>query len=65
MVVEAANWPARVAILTDGTTVPVTHLFDADGDETSDTSEAVSFVAGEGDLWFSGLCADYEAVETH
>lgn len=53
---------SRLALLNDGTTVPITNLFDADGDETDDPDLAVSFVAGEADRWFTGLCADYEEV---
>lgn len=62
---SAANWFTRFAILSDGSTVPVTNLFDGDGEETNDPDQAVTFVAGDGDRWFAGLCADYEEVRTH
>lgn len=65
MTVEAANWFTRLAVLSDGAAVPVTNLFDADGEETEDPDEAVTFVAGEGGRWFTGQCADYERVPTH
>ena len=62
MSVNAAKWFSRVALLDDGTTVPITNLLDEFGDETDDPDEAVTFVAGDGERWFSGLCADYDEV---
>ena len=47
MSVTAAQWFSRVALLDDGTTVPITNLLDEFGDETDDPDEAVTFVAGE------------------
>lgn len=61
----AINRFGMVALLDDGTTVPITNLFDADGEETDDPDEAVTFVAGEGDRWFTGECADYAEVSVH
>jgi len=60
--VDAINAFTRFAVLNDGTTVPVTGLYDADGEETNDPDQAVTFVAGEGDRWFSGLCSEFEEV---
>lgn len=60
--IPAINIFSRFALLDDGTIVPVTNLFDADGDETNDPDEAVVFVAGEGDRWFTGCCDDYAEV---
>lgn len=60
---EAIKVFSRLALLSDGTTVPITNLFDGDGDETDDPDEAVSFVAGDGDRWFTGLVSDYAEVE--
>lgn len=64
MAINAVKALSRLALLSDGTTVPITNLLDADGDETDDPNEAVSFVAGEGDRWFTGLCADFEEMTT-
>lgn len=52
----------RYAVLEDGTMLPITNLFDIDGDETDDPDEAVSFVAGEGGVWVSGSCDDFPEV---
>ncbi len=60
--IPAINWTQRFALLSDGSTVPVTNLFTIDGEETDDPDEAFSFVAGSGDQWFSGRCDDYEEV---
>lgn len=57
---EAIKLFSRVALLSDGTTVPITNLYDEEGDETDAPDEAVSFVAGDGDRWLSGLVNDYE-----
>lgn len=58
--VEAVNVGRRIALLTDGRTVPITNLLDGDGDETDDPAEAVAFVAGADDQWFAAQLADYE-----
>jgi len=60
--VDAIKRLSRVALLSDGSTVPIVALFDCDGEETDDPDEAVAFTAGEPGRWFSGLCADYEEV---
>lgn len=62
--VQAINLGRRIALLNDGSTVPVTNLLDADGDETEAPAEAVGFVAGEGRTWFAGRVADYEGVNS-
>ena len=65
MRVVAVKLAARVALLSDGSTVPVVMLLDDEGDETDITHDAVSFVAGEGSLWFAERCGDYEQAEAH
>ena len=60
--IASTKWASRVALLSDGTTVPITNLLDEFGDETDDPDEAVTFVAGDGDQWFAGLCSDYDEV---
>lgn len=60
--IASTKWTSRVALLSDGTTVPITNLLDEFGDETDDPDEAVTFVAGDGDQWFTGLCSDYDEV---
>lgn len=62
--VQAINLTKRLALLSDGATVPVTNLLDADGDETQEPAQAVGFVAGEGGTWFAGLLSDFDAVES-
>ncbi|WP_310540822.1 hypothetical protein [Phenylobacterium sp.] len=60
--IASTKWTSRAALLSDGTTVPITNLLDEFGDETDDPDEAVTFVAGDGDQWFTGLCSDYDEV---
>ena len=38
--------------LGDGTVLPITNMFDIDGDEC-DADDVVSIVAGMGDIWIS------------
>lgn len=56
--IEAVNFDGRIALLTDGTTVPVT-LIDGNGDETDEVDAAVAFVCGRGGVWFSDLVSNY------
>lgn len=58
--VEAVNLAGRIAVLTDGSSVPVTVMFDSWGDETQDAARCVTFVCGAGDLWFSCRRDDFE-----
>lgn len=60
--VVCLNLTRREAVLGDGRVVPVTNLFDADGDETSDPALAVSAVCGEGLEWYAELLADFDAA---
>lgn len=65
MYVQALNIATRLALLADGTAVPITNLFDAWGEETDEPAHAVSFVCGVGRLWFSDLISRFETVRTH
>lgn len=58
--IEAINRTRREALRSDGVTVPITKLYDLDGEEVSDPKDAVSFVAGSDKAWFSGLLADFD-----
>lgn len=60
MDIQALHVASRTAILTDGATVPITNLFDAWGDETDDSAEAVSFVCGAGNVWLSDRLDSFE-----
>lgn len=62
--VQAVNLRRRLALLTDGASVPITTLLDAEGDETEDAEQAVAFVAGAGRQWFSASLAHYHSVRT-
>ncbi len=33
--------------------LPITNMYDADGDDTEDWAEAKSYVCGSGDLWIT------------
>jgi hypothetical protein len=65
MDIQALSVPQRLAFLTDGSTVPITNLFDAWGDETDDLADAVSFVCGAGRMWFSDRLDQYQTVRVH
>ena len=52
-------------MLSDGRVVPATNLFDAEGDETADPAEAVTFVAGADRDWFCCPCEGYAAAAPH
>jgi len=56
----AINLRTREAFRTDGAVIPITDLFDRDGDEC-EAEDAVTFVAGSGDAWFSDEIANYGA----
>lgn len=50
--IEAVNFESRIALLTDGRTVPITNFFGEEG-EVDDYLDATSFVCGEGSTWFA------------
>lgn len=57
--ISAVNLSQRLAILTDGTELKVTNMFDREGDEC-EPEDAVSFVATDGEVWWAGRMADFE-----
>jgi hypothetical protein len=63
--VEALNLTKRLAILTDGRTMPITSFIDVEGDETNDLAEAESFVCGAGREWWSGSLSAFETGRVH
>lgn len=56
LTVVAINLPERIARLSSGVVVPITTLFDGDGNQTDDIEDAVQFVCGSDTLhgWFNG-----------
>lgn len=64
-------WPTAIrlatmtALLDDGRSVPITELRDGKGEVTSDLDEAVAFVCGAGNEWFSDRLADYQREALH
>lgn len=45
--VDLIDLDARYVLMADGKVLPITHFFDADGDDTDDPYEATACVAGE------------------
>lgn len=63
--IEAVNRAQAIALLSDGTTLPVTNWFDSWGDEC-EPQEAVSCVAGqEGSDWWSIDLSQFASTPTH
>lgn len=58
--VSSANLTKRIAVLTDGRVVPVTNLFDAEGNDVTEPDDAVSFVCGEGSTWLACAVEDFD-----
>lgn len=58
--VSSANLTKRIAVLTDGRVVPVTNLFDDEGNEVSDPDDAASFVCGEGATWLACAVGNFD-----
>lgn len=63
----------RVFTTSDGVELPITNLYDRFGDDTEDTDEVASFVAGpcpldaplSGSCWFGGHLCDFIPVSRH
>lgn len=57
----------RLAMLDDGQIIPVTQLFDDEGDETDSPAEARSFVAGPDSLgyWHTDSLEEYGFATPH
>lgn len=60
LTIEAIHLDRREALRSDGVIVPITKLYDLDGDEVSDPKDALSFVAGSDKAWFSGLLSAFD-----
>jgi hypothetical protein len=60
--VLAINLGRRLVLLTDDRVMPITNLFDLNSEETDDPDQAITFVAGEGNTWFSGRVDGFERV---
>lgn len=64
--VVAVNLEMRRALLSTGSVVPVTDMFDADGDETEELSEVRIFVCGEeASGWFTCDMREFEWRRMH
>lgn len=59
------NVSQRLVITTDGRVLPITNMFDCQGEETDDADLAVSAVAGEEDCWFSFLLSNFVPTTIH
>jgi hypothetical protein len=58
--------PQRMrVILTDGTTLPITNLFDADGEDTDDYEEAWTLVAGTDEAGWYTIAIDRDSLVRH
>jgi hypothetical protein len=44
--IESINLGRSLALTTTGEVVPITNMFDMDGDDTNDPAEAVAITAG-------------------
>ena len=62
--IACVNRALRVAVTEDGQELPVTNMFDGDGDETDDVDAAVTCVAGpdKDGLWLTIDFAEMESV---
>jgi hypothetical protein len=58
--VVSINRGRRLALLNSGDTVPITTLFDGDGDEVDTWDTATAFVCGAGDLWLADACSHFD-----
>ena len=60
--IEVIGLDDRLAFLTDGGILPITHLIDADGEETQDPDLAVSFVVMAGRQFAAFAVDDFEPL---
>lgn len=63
--VVAVNLGKRIALLDDGSVIPITDMLDADGDITDDPEDAVTAVAGADAEWLAFSLCDFEYREAH
>lgn len=64
LVVEMVSRSERFVVASNGLLYPITHFFDADGDECG-PDEAVTAVAGCGNTWFTVLLTQYRPRVLH
>lgn len=46
--ISAVNLAHKLVLMSDGSVLPVVHMFDGNGEETSDPGAALAFVATDG-----------------
>lgn len=51
--IEYVDLKNRKLVLAGDITVPITGMYDLDGDDTTDHDAVVTIAAGSGDLWFN------------
>jgi hypothetical protein len=61
----AVNLERGYAVRDDLRTVPILHLYDAEGDETEDPAEAVAFTAGTRNQRWTEMLAPFVKVTVH
>ena len=63
--VVAFSLTGKWAELDDGQQVPLTNMFDTDGEETDDPDQCDKFVAGsDATRWFVHLVSDFDRIQT-
>ena len=63
--VEAVNIADRLALLTDGTVIPITNLIDDDGDDCEADAAVVAIAGQDGLGWWCIELADYQREVAH
>lgn len=64
--VYAINLHHRIAALNDGGVVPIIQMFDGDGEETHDPSQALAFYAGDESVgYLTAAVSDFATVTVH
>lgn len=65
--IAMVNRQRRIAVMEDGQILPVTNLYDVDGEETEDVTCAVSCVVGPdaAGFWYSVDLTAFEQVRMH
>lgn len=62
--VDAFHPERMEALLNDGSVIPIVFFYDDEEEETMDFDEAVAFVCGCQDLWFSCYIDGFEPALT-
>lgn len=63
--VVVVSFPKGCVWTNAGHRLPITGYYDEYNDATWDFREAVTFVAGAGNYWYSGKVSDWQAVTFH